>query len=159
MRSGNRDFLNFRLPCATLGEVPPLIAFPQALQPRRLYRPEWEADLLDLSRIYIYLSQGRWFRQASNVGTVALGGHVYGLGVAWKRQEVEITFDLADQHLVFHSDDGERTQRLPIKGITPLELMGEQGPLTHLDNFQLALPFTWDEWRVIRICETLGNTT
>jgi hypothetical protein len=33
--------------------------------------------------------------------------------------------------------------------------MGELGPLVNLDRFQLALPFTWDEWRVTRLSETL----
>lgn len=80
-----RDFLNTRLPCATLGEVPPLIAYPEAQVPRHLYRPEWEAELLDLSQVYAYLAQGRWFRLASNVGTVSLGGQVYVLGRAWAR--------------------------------------------------------------------------
>jgi hypothetical protein len=31
--------------------------------------------------------------------------------------------------------------------------------LVDLDHFQLALPFTWDEWRQARLCETLGGTT
>jgi len=39
-----RDFLNTRLPCASLGDKPPLAAYPQAETPRRPYRPEWEAD-------------------------------------------------------------------------------------------------------------------
>jgi len=38
-------FLNYRLPCSTLGELPSLVAHPEALQPRRLYRPEWEEEL------------------------------------------------------------------------------------------------------------------
>lgn len=71
-----RDFSNTRLPCATLGEVPPLIAHPEAKTPRRSYRPEWEAELLDLSRVYAYLARARWFRQVSAVGTVSLGGQV-----------------------------------------------------------------------------------
>jgi hypothetical protein len=37
--------------------------------------------------------------------------------------------------------------------------MGELGPLANLHGFQLALPFTWDEWRVLRLCETLVTTT
>jgi hypothetical protein len=150
-----RDFLNHHLPCATLGEVPPLVAHPEAQTPRRLYRPEWEAELLDLSRIYAYLAQGHWFRLVSAVGTVSLGGQVYGLGRAWSKQQVEITFDASDQHLIFLSADGEQTKRLPIQGLTPETLMGEMGPLVSLPAFQLALPFTWDEWRVIRLCDTL----
>jgi hypothetical protein len=151
-----RDFLNYHLPCATLGDVPPRVAHPEASTPRRLYQPEWEADLLDVSRIWAYLAQGRWFRRVSNVGTISLGGQVYVLGRDWARQEIEVTFDPADQHLVFHAADGKETKRLPIKGVTPEALMGEMGPLVGLPAFQLALPFTWNEWRVIRHCDTLG---
>lgn len=154
-----RDFLNYRLPCATLGDVPPLEAYPEARTPRRLYRPEWEADLLDLSSVFTYLGQGRWFRRVSHVGTLSLGSHIYGLGVAWKEQEVEITFDPSTRQLVFCSADGEQEKRLPIKGITLEALMGELGPLVGLPEFQLALPFSWDEWRVIQLCDTLGDTT
>ncbi len=154
-----RDFLNHRLPCSTLGELPPLVACPEALQPRRLYRPEWEVELLDLSRIYAYLAKGQWFRQVSQVGTISLGQQIYGLGVAWKREQVDITFDPTDEHLVCRSADGEREKRLPLKGISVTGLMGEMGPLVNLDHFQLALPFTWDEWRVTRLCQTLGGTT
>jgi len=95
-----RRFLNERLPCERLDELPPLVAYPQARTPRREYRPEWEAQALDLSRIYVYLARGRWFRLVSSIGTVTLGGQVYGLGRAWAKQQVEITFDLSDQHLI-----------------------------------------------------------
>ncbi|MFQ5859026.1 MAG: hypothetical protein ACE5LU_25795, partial [Anaerolineae bacterium] len=150
-----RDFLNTRLPCASLDETPPLVAHPQACTPRRLYRPEWEADLLDLSRVYAYLAQGRWFRLVSTAGTVSLGGQVYWLGTTWARQQAEITFDASDQRLVFLSEEGELIKSLPIQGITPETLMGELGPLVGLPMFQLALPFSWDDWRVIRLSETL----
>jgi transposase len=154
-----RYFLNYRLPCSTLGELPPLVACPQALQPRRLYRPEWEEELLDLTRVYAYLAKGQWFRQVSQVGTVSLGQQTYGLGVTWKGEQVDVTFDPGDKHLIFRSADGERKNRLPLKGVNVISLMGEMGPLVNLDHFQLALPFTWDEWRVTRLCRTLGGTT
>jgi hypothetical protein len=154
-----RQFLNYRLPCRTLGDLPPLVAYPQALQPRRLYRPEWEMELLDLSRVYAYLSEGQWFRQVSQVGTASLGRQTYGLGMTWSRESVEVTFDPADGQLVFRSADGERKERLPLRGASPTDLIGEMGPLVNLDHFQLALPFTWDEWRQARLCETLGGTT
>jgi transposase len=154
-----RHFLNYRLPCRTLGDLPPLVAHPEALQPRRLYRPEWEMELLDLSRVYVYLSEGQWFRQVSQVGTVSLGRQTYGLGVTWSRESVEVTFDSADRRLVFRSADGKQEKRLPLQGVSTTDLMGEMGPLVNLDHFQLALPFTWDEWRVTRLCETLGGTT
>lgn len=154
-----RDFLNERLPCSTLGGVPPLVAHPEARRPRRLYRPEWEEELLDLPRVYAYLSQGRWFRKGSSAGTVSLGRQIYYLRRNWARKEVEITFDPTDQHLVFYVPDGDMTKRLPVKGISKTELMGELGPLVHLDQFQLALPFTWDDWRMIQLCEHLSDTT
>ena len=151
-----RHFLNYQLPCSTLGNLPPLVAHPEALRPRRLYRPEWEVELLDLLRVYAYLAKGQWFRQVSQVGTVSLGRQTYGLGVTWSRESVEVTFDPADRHLVFRSADGEREKRLPLRGVSTTDLMGEMGPLVDLDHFQLALPFTWDEWRQARLCETLG---
>lgn len=150
-----QTFLNERLPCAPLGQVPPLIAHPEARIPRRLYRPEWEAELLDLARVYHYLSQGRWFRTASAVGTVKLGGQVYGLGRKWHHCQVEISFDPAKQQLIFHAPNGQTISHLPLLGITVTDLMGEMAPLVGLNNFQLALPFSWDEWRVVRLCEIL----
>ncbi len=152
-----RPFLNEHLPCATLGELPPLVAYPQARTPRRLYRPEWENELLDLSRVYAYLAEGRWFRKGSAAGTVSLGGQIYYLGKQWARQEVEITFDPLDQHLLFALADNV-LKRLPIQGLTLPHLMGELDPLVRLPLFQLALPFSWEDWRVIRLCETLGDT-
>jgi hypothetical protein len=154
-----RDFLNTRLPCASMGNVPPLVACPDAQIPRRPYRPEWEAQLLALSGVYAYLAKGRWFRKVSKDGTVSLGSQVYILGRAWtkkKQQQVEITFDPSGCQLLFRSEDGEQTKKLDIKGITPQTLMGEMGPLVGLPAFQLALPLAWDAWRAARHCDTLG---
>ncbi len=149
-----RSFLNYSLPCETLGNVPPLVAHPEALRPRRTYRPEWEIDMLRLDRVYAYLSQGRWFRKASNIGAVTLGQVIYCLGRPWQKQEVEITFDTEDHDLVFQAP--EMTKRLPIRGISAEELMGQMGSLAHLKDFQLSLPFTWDDWRQIQVCQLLS---
>jgi len=114
---------------------------------------------MDLSRVDNYLAQGRWFRRASNVGAVSLGDQTYVLGKAWIKKDVEITFDPTDRHLMFYAPEGELRKRLPIKGISKNELMGELGPLVNLHGFQLALPFTWNEWRALQLCETLDDTT
>jgi transposase len=150
-----RDFMNERLPCSTLGNQPPLVACPQAYIPRRLYRPEWEADLMDLAPVYTYLAQGRWFRKGSNIGAVSLGNQRYNLGKAWTKKDVEITFDSEKRLLVFYSPKLNQTQHLPPKGISKADLMGELSPWIHLPHFQLALPFSWDEWRMTRLIETL----
>jgi len=57
-----RQFLNEHLPCSALDELPPWQAFPQTSHSGCFYRPEWEAQLLDLQRVYAYLAKGRWFR-------------------------------------------------------------------------------------------------
>lgn len=140
-----RDFLNRFLPCATLNETPPLVASPQAAIPRRPYRSEWEADLLDLSRVHAYLADLQWFRKASNVGAVSLGGQVYCLGIAWKHVEVTITFDPVDASLVFSSRDLHK--RLPIQKLSSADLMGNLAVFAAKVNFQLALPFSMADWQ------------
>jgi transposase len=154
-----RQFLNYQLPCATLGEVPPLVAHPEALTNSRLYRPEWETELLDLTRIYTYLAQGRWFRKVSKVGTFSLGGYVYGLGQSWANTQVEITFEPADVQFLVQADDGQLIKRFFPKGLSSNELLGEMNPLVNLPAFQLALPFSWQEWRQARLSGTLSGTT
>lgn len=149
------DFLNREFPCRTLGGRPPLTVYPEAVFSGRFYRPELEKDLLDLQRVYSYLAQGRWFRRVSSVGQVALGGYRYGLGQTWKGQTVEITCNATDQHLIFLSEDGTQTRRLPAQGLTKEDLMGELEPLVTLPAYQLALPFSLHDWRMIRLCEVL----
>jgi hypothetical protein len=150
-----RDFLNHHLPCASLDGQPPLQAFPQTLYSGRSYRPEWEADLLDLNRVWSYLAHGRWFRQSSKVATFSLGGQVYSIGQPWQSQQIEITFDASDQHLLCFNDVGEPVRRLPIKGITKEALMGDLAPYVNLPMFQLHLPFEWEDFRVLRLFDTM----
>lgn len=154
-----RHFLNTKLPCASLGEQPPLVVHPEALRNPRLYRPEWEADLLDLSRIHAYLAQGRWFRLVSAAGTISLGGHVYYLKQTWAKQQVQITFDPDDLQFLVQADDGQLIKRFFPKGITTDDLLSEMSPLTNQPAFQLALPFTWQDWRQARLSGTLMGMT
>ena len=154
-----RHFLNQDLPCSSLDDRPPLQAFPEAAHSLRPYRPEWEAELLDLTRIYDYLALGKWFRLASKDGTFSLGSHVYYLGTDWKRQQLAITFDPADQHLLCYDAAGHLIKRLPIQGITVEDLMGELAAFARLPVFQLALPFAWDNQRVLRLFEIVSGMT
>jgi transposase len=150
-----RDFLNAHLPCATLDDQPPLVAHPEASTARRPYRPEWEQELLDIRRVDAYLSQGRWFRRASNIGSISLGGQVYVVGLKWARHELMITFDAGDRCLVLHDDAGELIQRMPLKGAAVPDLQGVAGLLHGLYAFQIALPCSWQEWLEVRLCETV----
>ena len=154
-----QEFLNYCLPCASLGDRPPLQAYPQACSPRRRYRPEGEAELLDQNRVWNFLAQTQWFRRVSQGGTVSLGGHAYHVGGRWARQQIEITFDPTDRHFVFHTCQDPPFPRRPVRSITLQSLMGELGPLVGLPSFQLALPLAWETLRVLRLSQTLGVTT
>jgi transposase len=148
-----RDRLNHDLPCASLGSQPPLVAFPQAAHSGRDYRPEWERDLLDLSRVWAYLAQGRWFRKTSKDTTFTLSRRVYYLGKPWRHTQLDITFDPADQHLVCHNAAGELVARCPIQGLSVDELMGMMAAYINLPLFQLALPFDWTDLQPVRLFE------
>lgn len=154
-----RDFLNQHLPCHGCDNLPPLLAHPQAACPLRPYAPDQEAALFDVECIYDYLSHGQWFRKASNVGVVTLGDLHYGLGQTWAKHEVQITFDRTNSCFVFLDRRNEQSKRRPIKGITYPDLAGDLGRLSELHPYQLALPLSWQELRVLRLSETLSATT
>jgi transposase len=148
-----RNFLNSILPCASLENRPPLAAFPQAQHSGRPFRIEWEANMLDLQRIDAYLERGRWFRLVGSNGTVSLGGTSYYVGHKWNRQQVEVRFDAASRH--FHCFDASEQllNTFPLEGVSIESLMGDVFPLLHFPVYQLALPFSWEEQRVIRLFE------
>jgi transposase len=138
------EFLNCHLPCATLGEQPPLLAHPEANSPRRPYRPENEPELMDLTKVFDFLAKGKWFRKASNIGAVCLGNQFYCLGIAWQRAEVIITFDPVECMFVFHAE-GQQDIHKPPQGLSCEKLMGEGNERMALPFFQLALPFDWED--------------
>ena len=150
-----RDFLNCRLPCASLAGQPPLQAYPEALHSGRAYRPEWEAQILDLSRVYDYLADGHWFRLVSKDGTISLGKQVYYVGRPLARQQVEISFDPIDQHFVFHDEQGQVVVRKPIRNLTKDKLLGKLAADYDLPTFQLLLPFDRGTFEVTRLFETM----
>jgi transposase InsO family protein len=152
------DFLANRFPSRSLGYQPPLVAHPEAIHSGRPYHPEWEPDLLDMQRVYHYLAQGRWFRQVSAQGQFSLGCYRYGLGVTFANQMVEITFDPQTQKFICQSEDTRQTARLPARGLTPQDLMGELEPLVALPAYQLALPFSINDWRHMQLAALTGTT-
>jgi hypothetical protein len=148
-----RHFLNSILPCASLDGQPPLVAYPQARHSGRPYRLEWEAELLDLGRIDAYLGRGRWFRRIADNGIISLGGTVYNVGRKWKQQQIEVTYDLNNRQFCCFDAAAQLLKTFPLQGISIESLMGDVFPLVHFPDFQLALPFTWNEQSVIRLYE------
>jgi hypothetical protein len=152
----HRDFLNTHLPCASLDHQLPLRVFPAARHSTRLYRPEWEAELLAVERVYAYLAQGRWFRRLAANGIFSLGGYAHLAGRVWAGQQIEITFDPTDQRLACHDPVGQCFGRLPIQGLAVSDLMGASATALSLPCLKLALPFPGDPHQVLRLFEALG---
>jgi len=152
-------FLNCRFPSRSLGGRAPLLAYPGAQHSGRPYRPEWEEALLDLDRVYLYLAQGRWFRQVSEQGQFSIGAHRYGIGKDFANQTIEITFDPQTCEFKCLSVDHSRKTRLPALGLTKADLMGELSPLVTLPAYQLALPFSPSTWREMLSANALTGTT
>lgn len=145
-------FLNETFPCASLHDQPPLVAHPQARIPRRPYRPEYETELMDLQCIYDYLHQGQWFRKISAVGTISIGGHIYHLGYDWRPDHhVEVTFEPSDISFVCRTASGKE-KRFPAAGLSKADFISELLPF-QLPSFQMALPFSWNEWRAFLYSE------
>jgi transposase len=150
-----RDFLNCSLPCASLNHQPPLRAQPNARHSGRLYRPELEAQLLDLEKVYAYLAQGHWFRLVSKVGNISLGGHIYYVGIQWARRQFEIMFDPTSQQISCRDEKGDEVVRKPIQGLSKEHLMGDLAAGINLPAFQLCLPFDWSSQNMARLFETI----
>jgi transposase InsO family protein len=71
-----RARLNQHIPSRVLGGRAPLDAYPSAAHSGRSYRPEWEADMLEMQQVYHYLSTCRWFRRTYPSGVFAMGGYL-----------------------------------------------------------------------------------
>jgi hypothetical protein len=154
-----RNFLNTRYPCRSLAGQPPLIAHPEARHSGRLYRLEWEEDLLDMQRVYDYLAKGRWFRRVGPVGVFSLGHQRYAVGRAFRNQMFEVTFDSQTLEFICWPPDGREKTRVPTKGLTKSVLMGELSPLMACPVYQLALPFSPASWREMTLANELTGTT
>lgn len=158
-----REFLNAHLPCRSIEAVPPLVAYPQAARPRRCYRPEWEGELLELSRVRTYLSAGRWYRRVSRNRACRLGDQVYALGRPWEPgSQVAITLDPTEGEagtLVFRTEEGQACRRHPLRGVSKAELMGDLARIVMVPGYQPCLPFSYEDERMLRLCETLGATS
>jgi len=157
--SDRLDFLNRRFPSRSLGGQPPLVACPEAEHSGRVYRLEWEADMLNMQRVYEYLAKGRWFRRTSSQGQFSLGSHRYNVGQDLSDQTLDITFDPQTRELKCLSEDGTQEIRLAVQGLTTTALMGELSPLLVLPAYQLALPFSRSTWREMMLCNDLTGTT
>lgn len=154
-----RDFLNQIYPSRSLAYQSPLEAFPQAIHAKREYRPEWEAELLNLDRVDYFLAQGRWFRETNLHGEFWLGMRRYNAGIPAAFTTQDIRFDPGTREFVVKTVGLGIEHRFPAKGLAKLDLMGEMLSLSRFVDYQLALPFSHDVWRRNELTRMVGGTT
>lgn len=142
--------LNFELSSRAEGcaGLPPVVAHPELLQPRRPFQPEQELALFDLQRVDAYLATFTWKRIVSKTGQVCIGERRrYSVGRTYARQEALVQFDPVDRHFVFSvAHDPEREiARRPARGLDVTDLTGIAPWPIGLGPQQLPLPLTVSE--------------
>ena len=140
-----RTLLNEVLPCSTIGGVAPLEAYPKARFSGKEYHPHLEKQIIDLDKVYQYLSKGKWFRKAGKNRALHLGGQYYYIKAAQKQSLVQIQFDLKEKLLVFRDVNEHFLDKQPIKELSIEILMGASFFEATLPDFQLKLPFVWED--------------
>jgi transposase InsO family protein len=131
-----RAVLNQHLPSRALAHKAPLEAYPHAKHSGRMYRPEWEENLLSLERVWTYLRACRWFRRIRTNGFFCLGGYSYYLGKQVTHLGVAVRFDA--ESLAFHCqlEGSEEIVEVPTQGLSKADLMGELAAMQSLPTYQ-----------------------
>lgn len=118
--------LNERLPSrahACHGQIP-IEAHPEARQAQRPYRRENEGQLFSLERVYTYLTQGRWIRQASTHGQFSFADYIWTAGQRFEHQTVVITFTADTHEFVISTTDDQEIKRMPSTWINEAAIRG-----------------------------------
>jgi transposase InsO family protein len=107
--------------------LPPVLAHPELLQPRRSFQPAEELALFDLRRVDAYLAAYTWERQVGRRGQITLAGkdRRYSVGRAYAGQRIRVRFDPADRHFAFFVGQPEQEiGRRPARGFDVADLTG-----------------------------------
>jgi transposase InsO family protein len=127
----------------------PIVAHPELLHPRRLFRPEHELALFDLNRVDAYLATFTWQRKVGKAGQITLGGRhqPYSVGRFYAGQQVLVRFDPTDRHFVFYDPDDpdkEELGRRPARDLGVADLTGLAKWPEGLGPQQLPLPLIFE---------------
>lgn len=143
--------LDYELPSRAQGcaGLPPVVAHPELLQPRRPFRPEHELTCFDLKRVDAYLATFTWQRKVGKTGQITIGGQhqAYSVGRLYARRQVLVRFDPADRHFVFADTDDPQKEigRRPARGLDVADLTGLAVWPQGLGTQQLPLPLIFSE--------------
>lgn len=118
-----RKRLNEKLPNRLLDKKAPLVIFPQAKHSGRIFEIEKEASLVDMKKVYHFLSQCVWYRKVSGSRTASLSGKIYYLKEAVPKTPIQITFCKKSKNLIFRDANELVVAKRPIKGFSIENLM------------------------------------
>ncbi len=119
-----RKRLNEKFPNRMLDKKAPLQVYPEAAHSTRPYSVKQEYKLLNLNRIYTFLSKAKWYRKTSSGKMVSLGAQRYYLKNAVPKSQVQITFCKQTRLLIFRDVKEQELAQLPVKGLSKKDLMG-----------------------------------
>lgn len=141
--------LNGELPSKAKGcqGLPPLVAHPELLLPRRPFQPELELALFDMKRVDSYLASFVWERKVGKTGQFEIGCHRYSAGRAYAGSRILVRFDPEDRHFVFFLPDAPENEigRRKAKGLNIGNITGLATWPDGLGPQQLALPLLFTE--------------
>lgn len=144
-----REELNTRYPSRAKGcrGHPPLIAHPELLPSQRIYRPELEELLFDISKVDALLAICQLERKVGKTGQITISGEheYYFVGHAFARQFIQIRFDPAARDFVAYllGEDGQlqEIKRWRARHLDIHDLLWPGNPPSVSYLQQLALPF------------------
>lgn len=119
-----RKRMNEKLPNRSLGGRAPLEMFPAAKHSGRHYEIAQEEQLIQMSKIYKYLSKCCWYRKVSKARTLSLSGKIYYLKNAQPNEQVQIKFCNRSKKLIFRNAKELFIAKLPIKDFLIHDIMG-----------------------------------
>jgi hypothetical protein len=117
---------NHELPlhAANCAGRPPLVACPEARCSGRIYQPDLEWTLFDMTRVDAYLARRPWVRQVSESGCVSLGRHLYSVSRGRKGQTATARFVPATRTFHFELADGTDLGDAPVIGLDQADIIG-----------------------------------
>lgn len=119
-----RNRMNEKIPNRLLGRKPPLVRYPQAKHSGRFYQVEKEAELIDMKRIFSYLSKCLWYRKVSKDKTISLDAKIYYIKNATPGSQIQITFCNRRKKLLFRDAKELILAIRPIKDFSINYIMG-----------------------------------
>lgn len=105
--------------------LPPLLGFPSAKKNRRKYSINQEDKLLQVKRIYRYLSKCEWYRKVSSAKTFSLGGNTYYIKQAKPYSQIQIRFNSRTKKLICQDANELIIAKMPLQKVSLLILMGD----------------------------------